>query len=239
MQLQVVGSGFEHPMKTPSQGVYAAWTHEDPFSGFADDEPQGEPFTWGPNRSQPPAHSVEEKLMSDARQLIEKLIAGDGLNTDSYRGLEALTQAYHARWSDHYKDEHIVHLVRETIDDAIRRQQEKGEGPAVIGGWHEHGHLARSFVQVADAFETMGLLKQRFDFSGDSQVGSFAYASRRDVYATTEADTLRWGCLQQGIGVGSCYRQWSSSHRRTDHLLYPGLCKWRVSKPLCFSSARS
>ncbi|MFO7904931.1 MAG: discoidin domain-containing protein [Pirellulaceae bacterium] len=198
LQLQAVGSSFEHPMKTPCQGIYAAWTHGNPFSGFADDEPRGEPFTWGPNRPAPEGISVEEKLMSDARQLIEKLIAGGGLNTDNYRGLEALTQAYRARWSDHYKDEQIVHLVRETIDDAIRRQHEKGEGPGGIGGWHEHGHLARSFVQVADAFETMGLLQQRFDFADDRGVGGFAYASRRDVYARFFHEAMEWRRSEHG-----------------------------------------
>ncbi len=189
LQIQAVGSEFERPMFKPSQGIYAAYTHTEPFSHFADDEPQGEPFEWGPNRPAPQDLSVEEKLMNDALDLIADLVERRGLSAEDYRGLESLAQAYHAEWSDHYRDEEIVRIVRDTIDASIRNEARSGQGPSWTDSWHLHGKLAIAFVQVSGAFEEMGFLDQRFE--GERGLG-YAYVSRRHVYAKFFQDALEW-----------------------------------------------
>ena len=200
LHIQAVGSRFERPMAKPSQGIYAAYTHTESFSRFADDEPQGEAFRWGPSRPVPQETSVEDKLMADARELIAHLIEGRGLGTDDYRGLIALTQAYHAEWSDHYRDPKIPRLVRERIDDFIRRQVAQGEGPSglVGGGWHVHGNLAHCFAQVSDTFESMGFLEEKFEFPGDSPAETGPDAARRDVYAGFFKEALEWRRSEAG-----------------------------------------
>ena len=192
LHLQAAGESFGDPMDVPSQGIYAAYTHTEPFSGFAEQEPQGEPFEWGPPRPAPKDASLEEKLKDEARELIDELVSGSGLSTDNYRGLEALTQAYHAQWSEYYHDEEIVRLVRDTIDAFIRDQEEQGEGPAGPGGWHEHGNLAHAFVQVSGAFKEMGLLGETFEAEGEGGAHGFRYATRRDRYARFFHDALEW-----------------------------------------------
>lgn len=67
LQIQAAGDTIGKPMKTPSQGIYDLYTHTAPFTAFAADEPQGEPFRWGPSRPMPRGQSVDQKLLSDAQ----------------------------------------------------------------------------------------------------------------------------------------------------------------------------
>ncbi|MEF8787849.1 MAG: discoidin domain-containing protein, partial [Planctomycetota bacterium] len=197
LRIQAAGSRIGEPMKVASQGIYDAYTHTDPFSGFAAEEPQGEPFEWGPPRPAPDDMTVLEKLKKEAREEIEPLMKGKGLSTEDYRGLLALTQAYHAEWSEYYHDKKIVRLVRDAIDDYIVRQAGEGKGPGGLGaGWHRHGNLAQSFVQVADAFEEMGYLKGKFHYSegppSSGQTAGRPYVRRRDAYAAFFKKALEW-----------------------------------------------
>lgn len=189
LQLQAVGNSFDDPMVTASQGIYAAYTHTDPLSDFANAEKQGEPFEWGPGRSAPDGMSVEKKLMDDARMLANQLMKGRNLKVEDYRGLEALAQLYHAKWSDHYQDEKIVRMIRDAIDDYIHREARSNENEWGGAGWHLYGNLARAFTQVSDAFEKQGYLDEPFE--GANRLG-YAYGSRRSVYAKFFQKSLEW-----------------------------------------------
>ncbi|MEF8788327.1 MAG: discoidin domain-containing protein, partial [Planctomycetota bacterium] len=113
----------------PSQGIYAAYTHTGKYFAPPADEPQGEPFEWEPTRPNQLTHEERLKKLKDrAKKLIEQVYEGRPKPGEQggARRLQSLTDAYHAEWSDHYQDDEIVHIVKEALDAAVRRQAKKG-----------------------------------------------------------------------------------------------------------------
>lgn len=169
-----------------SQGIYAAYTHKDKCFIPPEDEQQGEPFEWGAEYPQRLTDEEKENILKQrARKLIEEQLSGkpkpSGLG--GARLLKALSDAYHAEWSEHYQDPEIVDVVKQALDAAVRRQTDKGvAGHTSSKNWHYQGLMARSLTNIGAAFKKSGVLDEKIDHDGDSETDPITRRKAYDWY---------------------------------------------------------
>lgn len=172
LRLQQKGSGNFRP-------IYSIYTHTNPYFEPPANEPQGDPFEWGETHGDAEdilAEFTEEELKARAKAYIDKLFAGKrGTNRTDYRQkLDEWADIYNTEWSGHYRDEKIIHRVKDVLDKKAKQYEKEGS----LGmRWAGPGRVyARPYSKLHKGFETSGVLDETIDIGGEEMTRREAYA---------------------------------------------------------------
>ena len=156
-----------HVQKDPSRGLYAAYTHTNPFFVPAESETRGSAPVRGAIRPAPEGLSAYEHV----RQVAQRRLNGvyGRKPRPNPPEIMAIGMAYELPWSEQYHDADVLDTVVRTADWNVLQGDHKGLG------WMGHGELAEAVYHTYDAAQQRGLL--------DSPITEGAQLTRRQAYA--------------------------------------------------------
>ncbi len=158
LTLQIVSTGFlysyapsyekaKHDQKDPSRGIYAVYTHTDPFFNVPADERRGVKTELGQVRPAPEGMSVYDAIVQQTQRHLD-----DIYRRKSYphpREILGIAKAYEASWSKQYQDREVLEKIVETVDDYVLRGDHKSLG------WFGHGELAEAIWTVYEDVDSL------------------------------------------------------------------------------------
>jgi len=151
LTLQIVSTGFlysyarsyeraKHDQKDPSRGVYAAYTHTDPFFCIPANEKRGVKPEPGQARPAPEGMSVYDTIVQQTQRHLDSVYRRKPHPQPN--DILGIAKAYKAPWSKQYHDRGVLKKIVETVDDYVL----KGDHSAL--GWPGHGELAEAIWTV-------------------------------------------------------------------------------------------
>ena len=187
----------QYKQQAASQGIYAVYTHTEPFFTPPADEAQGRPEVLGGVWRAPSALGPGEHVKREARRMLDGLLRrklsrpADAL---------ALAMAYGATWSRQHKDEAILRRVIRTVDTYVLRDDVRSLG------WFGPGELAEAAWRVGDDAGRAGLLDEKLPPAGKARKAAYADFFRKALDHQTEPRN-RGGLTNQDIYIlTSAYR---------------------------------
>lgn len=178
---------FQKKLEQPSRGIYAVYTHTDPFFAPAADERQGEAIAKPPVRTEP-GPEVLDAVKARVGNEVKKLLAADALNQMQ---MLFLARAYHVQWTPAYRNPKVVERLARGID-------------AHLAAYAANPKLAESDPTTPNA-----------EWFGSGPTGAvvalLAEALRPTLDATVDGGVTRRAAL--GKLLVHC-RDWHTTHRR-------------------------
>jgi len=164
--LQIVSTGYlysyarsyeqaKHDQKDPGRGIYAAYTHTDPFFPVPADEKQGANPGLGTVRPAPEGISEYDAIVQQTQNHLDSVYRRKP--HPQPREILGVAKAYNASWSKQYHDVSVLDKIIETVDDyALEGEHEKL-------GWFGHGELAEAVWTVYEDVNEHGFLDQEIE----------------------------------------------------------------------------
>ena len=174
-----------------TSAIYSIYSHTNPFFEPPADEPQGERFEWGKTHGDAAdilADIDEEELIERAKKRIKKKMENGGKDlidlrklrdedVDSVKNnLRELVEIYNTEWSGYYRDERIIHRVKQVLDEMAKQYAKKGSlGMRWAGAGRAY---ARPYTKLHKGFEDAGVLDEKIELGvGEKKM------TRRKAYA--------------------------------------------------------
>jgi len=187
----------QHKQEKPSQGIYAAYTHTDPFFAPPAEEVQGKPVELGPVFKAPSTLGPYEYARQETQRIIDDLLRRKLSPT---REILGIALAYKAEWSKQYKDKAILERVIKTVDTYVLKDDIRSLG------WFGAGELAEAIWRVLDDAQEAGYFAQALGEKGKSRKQLYAGFFRKAINYQTEPRS-RGGLTNQDIYIiTSVYR---------------------------------
>lgn len=141
---------FQKPMSEPSRGLYAAYTHTDPFFAPSENEKQGAAQDY-PVRPAP-GPEVIDQLKEDLNGYTDHVMRSNGEHHQD--AVRFLAYAYDVPWNKAYQNPKALEQVVLGLDH-LYRQYRKNAGD--FGGvyWEGRGAAAESIVRLATPLEPL------------------------------------------------------------------------------------
>ncbi|MFC6964230.1 hypothetical protein ACFQJ8_21715 [Halocatena marina] len=166
----------------PSQNIYRAYTHTDPYLQPPANDKRGGQFELGPIRDV----SAESQIEPVVEQIDELVREGQQKSTISPRGALGLAMAAQRDWIDAVDTDAVFETVRKTVDDWAIRQAKSAPHEVVHRGWEEHGRFARSITLLWEDFEEHDAFRQKLEGHPAGEI------TRRDAYVQFFGEGLDW-----------------------------------------------
>ncbi|WP_264556549.1 hypothetical protein [Halocatena marina] len=164
----------------PSQNIYRAYTHTDPYLQPPANDKGAEQFELGPIRNAPTENQIEP-VVEKIDELVQEGQQKDEL---SPRGAHGLAMAVQRDWIDVVDEDAVFETVLATVDDWAIRQAESS--PQEVGGWEDHGRFAKAVTLLWDYFEERDAFSQTLDGHPTGEM------TRRDAYVQFFGEGLDW-----------------------------------------------
>jgi hypothetical protein len=224
ISLQIVSTGFlysyapsyeraKHDQKDPSRGIYAVYTHTDPFFPVPADEKQGVNPGLGPVRPAPEGVSEYDAIVEWTQRHLDSVYRREPHPLPNE--ILGIAKAYNAPWSRQYQDKAVLEKVIETVDDYAL----KGDHRAM--GWFGHGELAEAVWTVYEDLDEHGFLDQEMEDRDTTRKELYADFFRAGMdHGTTRGN--RGGLTNQDIYIiTSVYRTNLLLKKLAPHLALP------------------
>lgn len=185
----------QHLQEDSSQGIYAVYTHTDPFFVPPADEPQSEPVILGDPRPAPTGADIYEYAKNQSQELINLALMRSLPGTKDTLGI---AKAYNQKWYTQYKNPFILNRVIDAVDTYVKKDNISDLD------WMGPGELAMAIVEVYEDAENAGLLD--VNLQGNSRRDIYADFFKRAINYQTQPQN-RGGLTNQDIYIiTSVYR---------------------------------
>jgi len=183
-----------HEQKEPSRGIYAAYTHVDPFFEVPEEEARGEARQYGTIRSAE-GRTAEQVFVDYAKRMLRGIARKERPRS---RDLMALGLAYGRSWSDQYRKQEVLEKIIRVVDSHVAESDHRAMG------WDGHGELAEALYHTLDAIRANGYLEETFPGQDCTRREAYARFFRGGIDYRTEH---RGGLTNQDIYIiTSVYR---------------------------------
>lgn len=199
---------FQKPLTTPTRGIYAVYTHTDPFFAPGDGETQGAPPDADRRRDQPGPEvlqKVRERVNSEVRK---QMASGDEMRQVF---IQFLAKAYHQPWTEAYRQKAVVEKVVRGIDSRYRVFEKnpdiiKSDRETWNHDWFGYGPTADAIRLLAD--ELQPYLSENISGTDVPRCEGWAdmLIASRDWHATTRRQYTNQSMIKDLYGIYLCNR---------------------------------